>query len=372
MLGIIIYMLLFLVVATLYRDGSMKIRDRNLQIILSFLLLFLFFGFRGLSVLNDTNHYFEDFESRLSSEDFLRQSLFHYDMWERFEYGYLVFIRFIGKYIWKDPYSIVPISSFIITIGVISFVSRYSNRIGLVLFLSFCVFLPNYYSAIRQGLAITFFFVAYSFLEKNKYITYIIFVLLAFLFHKSAIVLFLLIPIKFLDFNKRNILLISIIAVSALIYLSPLLEVMELSDSVYVNDNQKRETLPIAHGINILTLLFIVECGYIVSCKGRLFKPTSFFSWMIMLEIIFQTMSLYLGIIERYAMYFSFFSYLYLIQAYDASLNHKYLDLVKRPESLSKSKNVIGIVTVCLFIRMVLQLWLKNEWNHLWPYSFYY
>ena len=365
MIGIILYSLALLIIGLLYRTSGKINIERIRQFVLCFVLLFGFYGFRGLSVLNDTAHYYESFYDRLHSAELMQEPVFYFDIYERFEPGFMVVMRFIAKYVWTDPYAIILLSSLWVTIGILIFTGKFTNRIGLVVFFLWCGSIDNYYSAIRQGLSVMIFFLSYYYLEKRKLVLYYLFALLAFSCHRAGIILLLLPLIVYRDINKKLLLLLFVISFSVIYALQPILILLEQADSDYLDPSRERETFPIAHLILVLVNLFTVVCSYMQAKKYHIPPPNNVYIWMLILNIIIGVISLPLGILGRYGMYFSLFTIFYLVYVYD------FMAI-----SPNRSERVKARTMLTLFILLngsirLLQIALKNEWNHLLPYSFY-
>ena len=286
MIGIILYSLALLIIGMTYRHRGRVKAERFRQFVFCFILLFGFYGFRGLSVLNDTAHYYEGFYERLHSAELMREPVLYYDIFERFEPGFMVVIRFIAKYVWADPYAIILISSLWVTIGILIFTGKFTNRIGLVVFFLWCGALDGYYSAIRQGLSVMLFFVAYIFLEKRNLWIYYIFALLAFSCHRAGVILLFLPLIVYRDINKKILLILFGSSCLVIYALQPILILMEQADSVYLDPSRERETFPIAHLILVLTNLFTVIYAYAQARKSFMPKPNNVYAWMIIINIM--------------------------------------------------------------------------------------
>ena len=312
MIGIILYSLALLIIGLSYRHRGKIQKERQRQFLLCFILLFGFYGFRGLSVLNDTAHYYETFSERLHSAELMREPVFYFDIYERFEPGFMVVMRFIAKYVWADPYAIILISSLWVTIGVLLFTGKFTNRIGLVVFFLCCGALDNYYSAIRQGLSAMVFFVAYTFLENRKLLWYYIFAFLAFSCHRAGMILFLLPLIVYRNINKKILILLFVISFLTIYALHPILVLLNQAESDYLDPSRERETFPIAHLIFVLTNLFTVFYSYKQAKQYHIPDPSNVFLWMLIFNIMIGVISLPLGILGRYGMYFHFLLFLYM------------------------------------------------------------
>ena len=153
MLLLALYFISFLAVDYISKHINGYSQKRHFQLIACFILLFVFFGFRGLPVLNDTAHYYAHLYNHLRYQSFYNESIFSTDSNERFEYGYLVWTHFIAKYVWCDPYSIILISALIVTIANLLLVKQYTNRIAITVFLQLNTLITEY-GLLRQSYAI--------------------------------------------------------------------------------------------------------------------------------------------------------------------------------------------------------------------------
>ena len=365
MIVIVIYSLILLCVGLAYNAKKGFRKERFRQCILCFILLFSFFGFRGLSVLNDTAHYYEWFDQCIHTPEFIKESIFHIDIYERFEPGFVAVFRFIAKYIWADPYAIILISSLWMTLGIILFTGKFTGRIGLVVFFLWCGSIDNYYSAIRQGLSMVIFFAAYKFLEEKKLIKYYVFAVVAFMCHRAGLILLFLPFIVYKEINKKTLAYL-ILASSIIIYfLHPILILLDQAESHYLDPTRERETFPVAHLIYVLINLFTIFYCYIISKNNRIHKPNDMFLWMLIINVTIGFISLPLGILGRYSMYFGIFTCIYLVYVYESLMTSG--NRIK----ISKARAMLLLFVVLNGSKRLLQVLLKNEWNHLVPYSFY-
>ena len=115
MIIIAIYYLLFFILY--WNNRHRKNTDKNAishLCALSFILLFVFFGFRNITVLCDTPHYYSSLRDKI---DIVKSIPWYYfDMLIRFEPGYQIFETIHAK-LFVNPYSIIISSSLIITLG---------------------------------------------------------------------------------------------------------------------------------------------------------------------------------------------------------------------------------------------------------------
>ncbi len=188
-----------------------KSNDKNMLLYIFFIILFLLLAFRANSVGTDTYQYSRLFEiygqsSLLSllylGRDILFRLIIHiiYNTTGNFQ----VFLMIMALL------EVVPIAYVYLK-------DREYSYLKMILFLNmvtFCVM----FTAIRQTVAIAFGVLAYYFISKNKLWGYIMCGIVAFGFHTSGIMVFLLYPISKLRLKKKSIIIISVIAAVIFIY----------------------------------------------------------------------------------------------------------------------------------------------------------
>ena len=172
MLVVVLYALLFPLVSLTSKVFVHARTQKIYQVLLCFVLLFGFFGFRDIAVLNDTPHYYGSYYLKSLYTSYRNESIFAFHLSDKFEYGFQVLVHFLIKYVSRSPYTIIIFSAFVITISNLWFIQRKTQDvamtcffmlIGYVFFMQYCV--------IRQAFAIAIFYVAYCcYLEKIVFI----------------------------------------------------------------------------------------------------------------------------------------------------------------------------------------------------------
>ena len=183
---IFIYFALFLGVHYISKTFSNPGKAQLFQLVVCFILLFGFFGFRDITVLNDTSHYYGFYYQRAHVTKYLNETVFAYHITDKFEYGFQVLCHVLIKYVSKNPYTIIILSSLVITIGELWFFNRHSKHIAKMCFyflIANLIFM--HYCIIRQALALLLFYVAFEQMDKNIK-KYHLLVACGCLFHISA------------------------------------------------------------------------------------------------------------------------------------------------------------------------------------------
>ena len=168
---IILFCLSFLLVEYISWHFKGEKVQKNTQIVMCFLLLFIFFGFRDLPILNDTAHYYRHVRHLFSNTPFDNTPWYTFDSSSNFEEGFQIFLRIIGLVISKEPYSLIIITSFITTASLLWFLNKSTSHVAFAVFvLMTSTLLLGCYSAIRQSLAESVSYIFYWCYGDSKYL----------------------------------------------------------------------------------------------------------------------------------------------------------------------------------------------------------
>lgn len=141
--------------------------------------------------LQDYDSFADYYESYLSDYDFFSSEAgFYFTMW------------LFGR-IFKDGQTVIIVSSLLITVATCFFIRRNSKDIPLSLTIYICLglFTVNM-NCMRQAMAMSICLFAYEFAKERKAIPFVLTVLLAMLFHKTAMCF---LPMYFLPWMKNNL-----------------------------------------------------------------------------------------------------------------------------------------------------------------------
>lgn len=184
-------------------------------LILSFFTMALILGLRGETVGEDTAHYIDVFEKTkyiswktifTSGTDIVYDTIWNVD--RSMEVGY-VLLNKIVRIFTSNAQWILVIVAFTTCYLMAKFVYDNCDRVFLPTYIIFCESLyMQSFNLARQTLAIAIGLQAYTLLKKecrHSNIKAILAIFIAFLFHKSAIVLLLLVPLWKIKDNRRGI-----------------------------------------------------------------------------------------------------------------------------------------------------------------------
>lgn len=362
MLLVALYFISFLAVDYISKHINGYSQKRYFQIIACFILLFVFFGMRGLSVLNDTAHYYAHLYNHLRYQSYFDESIFTPDPHDRFEYGYLVWIHFITKYIWCDPYSIILISAFIVTVANLMLVKKHTDRIALTIFLMLSTLITEY-GLLRQSYAICLSYLAMNLLMERKFIKYYILIAIAYMFHHSVIIMALFPVFSFVELNKDNVIRTFIATIIISVCIFPIISMLGFGESAYYEGNQDREAAPIAAMINAAMYIFVAYAGYYLHKKFKSDLPQPLIIWAVICGLCLSIINISFISFNRLALYFIPYITIFFIYTYESCT-------AQNPNN-KKIKTILLIIILAILGKMILTIALKNIWHHLTPYSMY-
>ena len=367
---IFLYFALFLGVHLLTRQFVKRGAARLFQLVACFLLLFGFFGFRNITVLNDTPHYYGAYYQLTHLKNYVESSIFTYRILLSFEYGYQVLQHTLIKYVSKEPFTIIIFSSLMITWGNVKFISRQTRHIALALLmilLSGVLF--DQYCLIRQSFALMFFYAAYPYLKLDRWKPYVALIICAAFFHLSALVLLILPIVQHIPISKRNVAIVLGIAVLISITVYELFNLLGLGDTKYFLMNIKRNTFPIGAVLDgTLMLTLLMTCLWLYRKMGMTsYDKTTFWIGICGLCVCIITPSFLsffrLNIFVWPIIYITFFRFV------DA--DDQMTDYGAQNQCQALRRQMMMMVMGLSAVRMAMILMFRNEWYHLVPYSFY-
>lgn len=357
MLIVLSYFLLFALLHFLYGDKVCNNKQiLRQQIIVVFIALLIFWGFRGLTVLNDTNHYYLAQYKLVNSYNFERTDIFHINKTHIWEPGFLIFSNIIGK-LFSDPYAIILISTTILITATIYIIKKTTPYVALAIFFltTFCYFFDQV-SAIRQGLALSMFYFSFEFIKEKRHYFTLILLITAYFFHVSACVLFILWWLSYIETTKRNLIIGLLLALSILVLLGDILSILNMDDNLYISQSRNRKNLAIAAILfSIIQGLVLLLCVKLKN-RFRISKPNNIIIWGSLLNFVCTLSSIYIQVFARFTIYFGIFSVLMFM--------HFVLHSPKKVRAVS-----LLIAGTILIAQNIVLITHRNEWYHLVPYS---
>lgn len=334
-------------------------------IVLSFLI-----GLRAPHVGNDTITYHAMFTNLNVYDNFF--------LVESFEYGYVILMRFIGLFTKNSQIAIIVVAFLTVTPVIIT-VFKYSEMPWLSVLLFFLLGIMGFQMNImRQALAMSIIFAGSKFLLDRKIIKYVILVLFAMLFHKTAIFALFIIP--FLYIPVKNIVIVILLILAVLItavfpYLLGILGSLFPQYAVYLNTDYFNGSGWLGSifslAILIMTLFLLLNYTRVPLNRGYTFafnlysnalqKPKAYaFEWAFVILIAGGIVAIAANITNRITYYYTMFMLLF------------YPKIAKSIE-YKPARNMFLFLLIMLYLTqfIVIQL-LRPEWNYILPYRFFW
>lgn len=362
---IIIYFILGLVEL----NGKHEIRRSDSYLFFMLLPLFILTAFRSQQIGNDTLNYVESYE-------FIQQatSLSKAMLYSRMESGYVMINYWAGQ-IGMDFFQFQIVTSAFMYAGFYYFIRRYSpNYAFSCLLLITMGFMAGSMCLVRMYIAISFILFSIPFLLKRKWIKYLLFVVLATCFHKSAAFCGLMLPLCMIPYSKKLTILM-LVGANVILYLGiTFFQWMTESigfyegyvESDYFNDFNKLAIM-MQLLINVAIYMYIYTIGYYKTYQYINPSPEvnkygseisiNYYNRMAMLVILcLSIIGLSNTIMSRISDYFN----VCLIIMLPISLLY-----VKRQKRLF-AYLVIALSYTAFFMAIRI---LRPDWNHITPYE---
>ncbi len=239
-------------------DNSVKSgKKTNLKsnyIFITTILLILIFGLRNPEMGNDLKGYLPSFD-RLNL--FSWKEIFKLHDFLNYEYGYIIFNKLVGSVFCNRQFFLFVCAAVsIIPIGYTIYKHSDYPLDSWFVYLGLPVFLLTF-SGLRQAIAIGITTLSYNFIKQKKLVRFIFIILLASLFHSSALVFLLAYPVYRIRFGKRFVLFSIILLPVVWLLRNPLFELLtKLAGYNEVMDNNGAVTLFIVFALVYLFCVF--------------------------------------------------------------------------------------------------------------------
>jgi len=327
---------------------------RNYLIFLSFLFPVLLGSLR-YGVGTDYSNYvilFNNF-SKLPLEQFI------YSNANNIEPGLYVVARIANIF----PYAI-NLYFGLITFGTLFFLYLGLRRfrisyLPIALLLYYLMLFPISFNAVRQMLAVSIFFYATSFIYQKKLFKYVCLILLAALFHKSAILLIpvyivgIILPPKF-RINTRTFVII-LLTLSAVIVTGQYMFTFLLNLSLLEKYSKYQYYSESATGLVLFTKLLILGSVTLMFNRMRSYSNFAFIYIMSITEVMILILARGSIDLSRFSLYFSIFPIILLA------------NLIRVFERNSRYIVVAGLITYALAI-FIISFYIKGG-AEIFPYK---
>lgn len=252
----------------------------------------------------------------------------------KLELGYVFFCKILS-YISTDPQILIIVSS-LITIPIYG-IFIYRNSKNVAVSTTLYIFLNLFFMSlniVRQEIAVAIVLIAYEYLIKGKNIKFILLIILATLFHSSAILCLCFMLFYKYNFTRKTLLIsIVILGILSIFYKQFLLIFSDISSILGIDNNKSYSTYleNETYGVGIINLnsistivfalmAYLMTYYYLVYLNGKgNSKKLNLWMFCTMAYFIIATVSTKMVIIGRLSYYFLPFLLLIIPEAIQVS-----------------------------------------------------
>lgn len=267
----------------------------------------------------------------------------------------LKLVSYLARQIWDDGVSVILLVCFITTILVFHGIKKFDNN-DITIMLLIYVLIAGWtfsFNGVRQAMAASIIF-AFARVNKNNWILkYVLICCIAFLFHKSALMMLPILLLSHRKFNKSQVLLLVISAVLIPLFFDFAFDFMGADttneDALQYIDRQINPIRVLVAFAPALLLLFVEN-------KEEYFEKNSFIVNMMLFHAILTLTTMNSAYLHRFTEYTSMFLMIY----YPAIL-----------KALSKNMRLIATFAVILLYFLYFRYELTNGVDEVvWQWSF--
>lgn len=220
-------------------------------------------------------------------------------------------ITYISRSIYDDGAFVIIVLATLITVFVFIGISKYDNN-DICLTLLFYIFtgcLAFSFNGVRQALAISFIFAFSKKEEKHWILRYIVVIIVAFLIHKSSLVLLPVLLFANMRYSKRNLMIITISGLIVPLFFNYAYDLMgtdfESQDALmYIN----REINPLRVAVAIVVVLIVL----FVNNKEEFFEHENFVFNMTIYNAMFTLATMNSAYLNRITHFMTLFIPVYI------------------------------------------------------------
>ncbi|MDD6603194.1 MAG: EpsG family protein [Eubacteriales bacterium] len=267
----------------------------------------------------------------------------------------LKLVSFIARYVWDDGVSVILLSCIITTALVFYGISKFDNN-DITIMLLIYVLIAGWtfsFNGVRQAMAASIIF-AFARVNKNNWILkYVLICFIAFLFHKSALMMIPVLLLSHRKLNKSQVLLLVISAVLIPLFFDFAFDFMGADttneDALEYIDRQINPIRVVVSFAPAILLIFVED-------KKRFFEDNGFALNLMLFNAILTLTTMNSAYLNRFTQYTSMFLIIY----YPATL-----------KALSKNMRLIATFAVILLYFLYFRYELTNGVDEVvWNWSF--
>lgn len=328
-------------------------KKNNLFLVISFFIIGFLMATRTYSTGTDTEMYVRVF-NRFSQLKWESSIIGNY-----YEPLYIV-LNILLSYISNNPRILIVATSVFISFSFYIFIRNNSkdSLISVIMFICL-LFIYGAMNTIRQYIAMSIILLGFSFVKKKKILPYIITVIIAYLFHSSALVGIIIYPMYNMKYSHTRVILIFATALLANIFVSGLINNIYniIGRTNYYSYRVGQE--------NIANLIYMIVyfAMYIFSLfEMKKSKKTNmhsgFYLYTFVMSSAFSLIAMNLNVLARATTYFNIFSIVCLPNVISENIHTE------------KNRVLVNLIIIMIFVlysSIIIKF--RPEWNTAFNYK---
>lgn len=290
--------LLPLLVSCFFKDVNFDKKQKKSFLIITGIALILFLGLRNKYLgSTDTYNYYSFFEYALTRHNW--SSFYpHSD----FEIGFQMFVWLLSR-VTSNAQILLLVTAFIYIASLMRYIYHNSDDVVLSVVMYITLGLMFFeMQGMRQSVAISICLISYEFLKKNKLVLFVLCVIFACTFHKTAIVFLVLWLFRKYTLTPKHLLIFTLLGGGVLVFCNTIIEYANSIFDMNYGTAVEGGGL-VATSIYILTIIFV----YVFVPRDKIDKEFSLAFYMMLLGFVAYIVR-YIGALasERISFYFMF------------------------------------------------------------------
>ena len=345
-----------LLVGCFFKDVNIDKKQKKYFLIITGIAMVLFLGLRDKHIgSGDTYSYFGLFEAAISKSTwhgFTSYLSRYMPAFKEKEVGFQIFVWLLSR-VTSNGQAIIAVTAFIYIASLMRYIYHNSDDVVLSIIMYITLGLMFFeMQGMRQSIAMSICLLSYESLKKNKFVPFVLWVILACFFHKTAIVFFVLWLFRKFTINQKHLFYFSLLGVSVIVFCNTIIRVA--NDFFDMNYGKAVDGGGfVATSIYILTIIFV----YTFVPRDKMDQKFSLAFYMMLLGFVCYIVR-YFGAqaSERISFYFMFAQLIVLPNAICSMSN-------------DREKAITKMIVVLLSIALMIY---RLSGSELVPYLFYW
>lgn len=331
-------------------DSKNKETKDKLFLIITFFVLFILVGTRAMNVGNDTLSYLDLFKKSSIFKMSILDSNTYY------EKGYLIF-NVLLSYISSSSRFFMFAMSLIFNYAVFKFIKDNSKNylLSVLMYINLLFFYQSM-TMMRQFLALSIVLLfSFKYVKEKNLVKFLISIIVASLFHSTALIAVFIYPIYYLNYNRKRVLIIIIASIFALLSLNqiyPLIASILNKETYYITMVGETKLANIISTL-IYSIMYIFSLCIVKQDKRQKY---GFYLYSLLFASTICFVSINMAVLSRVSQYYAILSIIALPNLINLNLKN--------------NKTIINMVIV-LFMMLYSSIVMiyRPEWNSAFNYK---